>query len=350
MPHALQTPARKQSKWSAEENALIIELRGSGMKWDDISKHLPGRSAISCRLHYQNYLERRSEWDEERKNKLARLYERFKPEMWRQVAEELAVPWRAAEAMHWQLGEDEMARRAGAVPFSLNSTTNVPQGPQRFPPTRHAHSQSQGSLPREHSGLPSPRYTRGPPALPMPSSGRPLTPTSGRTLSARRESFPPRPSLGPPMYDQAECGSGPGYGPGYGPGSASTPGIGLAPIQTVNPFGSSQGVVQGGRVGTLPSLHELTSGTRSYSTPAYSISGGGGGGVHSGTASPGSATQGPLLPAFLPYQPQLEPAGSAAAKRRASPPDAGTREASRRRHHPYPREGDGYREDGGGGR
>lgn len=70
------SPAKKQSKWSAEEDALIIELRGSGMKWDDISKRLPGRSPISCRLHYQNYLERRSEWDEERKNKLARLYER----------------------------------------------------------------------------------------------------------------------------------------------------------------------------------------------------------------------------------------------------------------------------------
>lgn len=68
--------AKKQSKWSAEEDALIIELRGSGMKWDDISKRLPGRSPISCRLHYQNYLEKRSEWDEERKNKLARLYER----------------------------------------------------------------------------------------------------------------------------------------------------------------------------------------------------------------------------------------------------------------------------------
>lgn len=75
-PHTSESPAKKQSKWSAEEDALIIELRGSGMKWEDISKRLPGRSAISCRLHYQNYLERRSEWDEERKNKLARLYER----------------------------------------------------------------------------------------------------------------------------------------------------------------------------------------------------------------------------------------------------------------------------------
>lgn len=72
-------PAKKQSKWSAEEDAVIIELRGKGMKWEDISKNLPGRSAISCRLHYQNYLERRSAWDEQRKDKLAQLYERYVP-------------------------------------------------------------------------------------------------------------------------------------------------------------------------------------------------------------------------------------------------------------------------------
>ena len=76
-PHPQASPAKKQSKWTPNENALIISLRGSGMKWEDISQRLPGRSAISCRLHYQNYLERRSEWDEEKKNKLARLYDRY---------------------------------------------------------------------------------------------------------------------------------------------------------------------------------------------------------------------------------------------------------------------------------
>ncbi len=54
-------PAKNQSKWSPAEDAEIIGLRGYGMKWEDISKKLRGRSAISCRLHYQNYLERRSE-------------------------------------------------------------------------------------------------------------------------------------------------------------------------------------------------------------------------------------------------------------------------------------------------
>ncbi|KAL9122816.1 MAG: hypothetical protein Q9187_000626 [Circinaria calcarea] len=117
--HPSASPAKKQSKWTPEEDALIIDLRGSGMKWEDISKRLPGRSAISCRLHYQNYLERRSEWDEERKNRLARLYERLKPEMWAPLAAELGIPWRAAEAMHWQLGEVDIARRAGVTPFSL---------------------------------------------------------------------------------------------------------------------------------------------------------------------------------------------------------------------------------------
>lgn len=68
---------RRQSKWTTEEDALIIALRGARMKWEDISNELPGRSVISCRLRYQNYLERRVEWDEDKKNKLARLYERY---------------------------------------------------------------------------------------------------------------------------------------------------------------------------------------------------------------------------------------------------------------------------------
>lgn len=167
----VQSPAKKQSKWSPEEDTKIIQLRQDGMKWEDISKHLPGRSAISCRLHYQNYLERRSEWDEDRKNKLARLYERyvekrrtgivpreksnlvspqssrpqrqvtdssfwmkrFRAEMWSRVAEEMAMPWRAVEAMHWQMGEHEMAKRAGVTPFSLSNPANT-FDPMTLPP------------------------------------------------------------------------------------------------------------------------------------------------------------------------------------------------------------------------
>ncbi|EDN05793.1 predicted protein [Histoplasma mississippiense (nom. inval.)] len=123
---ARQILPKKKPKWSSEEDVRIIELRGRGMTWEDISEKLPGRSAMSCRLHYQNYLERRGEWSEDLKTKLALLYERFKSEMWAKIAEEMAMPWRAAEAMHWQLGEQEIARRAGTVPFSFSQPTSEP--------------------------------------------------------------------------------------------------------------------------------------------------------------------------------------------------------------------------------
>ncbi|MCJ1321503.1 hypothetical protein MMC15_006848 [Xylographa vitiligo] len=42
---------------------------------------------------------------------------------------ELGVPWRAAEYIHWQLGETEMARRAGVVPFSMASTSSSSSQP-----------------------------------------------------------------------------------------------------------------------------------------------------------------------------------------------------------------------------
>lgn len=39
--------------------------------------------------------------------------------MWEKIAKEMALPWRAAEAMHWQIGEFEMANRANVPVFHL---------------------------------------------------------------------------------------------------------------------------------------------------------------------------------------------------------------------------------------
>ena len=212
----------------------------------------------------------------------------------------MQVPWRAAEAMHWQLGESDMARRAGVIPFSLNMAGADSQGSQRSSPSRsHGHSQSHGALPRDASGVPSPRYGRGPttPLIPPP-----LPP--GRPLAVRRESIPPR-----SHYGHSDLGEF-----GYGmPG----PGFGLPPIQAAN---TGQG-----RGGLLPGVAELTTGVSPYSTPAYSVGVPSASPVHSATASPG-----PILPPMSSYT-SHEPTG---AKRRASP-DIGAREASRRRHvHP----------------
>ncbi|EEQ32483.1 hypothetical protein McanCB56680_003504 [Microsporum canis] len=188
---------KKQSKWSADEDALITILRGKGMKWEDISKRLPNRSPISCRLHYQNYLERRSEWDEDKKNKLARLYERFKADMWAKIAEEMAIPWRAAEAMHWQIGERGMAQRAGVTPFTFSNVATSP--PQRV---RRASQPTIGATRRDYPSqvtqLPSvAELTAGIPAYAThPSAGMhttspPRSPPSPSTLEAYRTN--PRP-------------------------------------------------------------------------------------------------------------------------------------------------------------
>lgn len=75
-PTAGESPPKKHGKWTAEEDQSMTELRGNGLKWEDVAARIPGRTALGCRLRYQNYLERRAEWDEEKKNKLARLYDR----------------------------------------------------------------------------------------------------------------------------------------------------------------------------------------------------------------------------------------------------------------------------------
>lgn len=61
----------------------------------------------------------------------ADIASRFKAEMWSKIAEEMAIPWRAAEAMHWQIGELDMARRAGVTPFTLNPSSDQSRRPRR---------------------------------------------------------------------------------------------------------------------------------------------------------------------------------------------------------------------------
>jgi hypothetical protein len=52
------------------------------------------------------------------------LISRFKKDMWEKIAKEMQCPWRAAEAMHWQLGEHEMANRANVSVFHLAASNS----------------------------------------------------------------------------------------------------------------------------------------------------------------------------------------------------------------------------------
>lgn len=63
-------------KWSAEEDLQLLELRARKVTWEQISKKFHSRSALSCRLHYQNYLTK-IDWDEDKLNELAKCYEKY---------------------------------------------------------------------------------------------------------------------------------------------------------------------------------------------------------------------------------------------------------------------------------
>ncbi|KAF2736889.1 hypothetical protein EJ04DRAFT_432137, partial [Polyplosphaeria fusca] len=210
-----ESPAKKQSKWTPEEDNLTIELRGQGMKWDDIAKRLPGRSSISCRLRYQNYLEKRAVWDEEKKNKLARLYARFKDQMWQKVATEMGIPWRSAESMHWQLGEQEMSARANAPVFQLHPSATALGSPPAVPaiPSTHGFTPANASqlIPNPPGPMPVPNHQAGSGPQPAPidhyhqrtdsgsSQGRRRNSSfSRRRADARARSSVP-PQLGPPL-------------------------------------------------------------------------------------------------------------------------------------------------------
>lgn len=213
--------------------------------------------------------------------------------MWSKVAEEMAVPWRAAEAMHWQLGEADMARRAGVVPFSLSNVTidTPPPGRRISPGYGHAHSQSLSSTITTASS--SSQYSRPPTSHSASGSARGGNGGgSSRTIAARRDSAPRSVPPASPSDGAALAAIGSGMGMGLG--------MGL-----------------GREAQMLPSLAEMTTGVSPYSMPAYAIP---------ITAGGGYSSPGPLLPTIgmMGVGPRSE------FKRRASP-DRGQTGTSRRR-------------------
>lgn len=154
------------------------------------------------------------------------------------------MPWRAAEAMHWQLGEVEMARRAGTTPFTLAavnaemSAANRRASPSRGPLSQsHSHLQSQrhSSVPREVGAANSrPVYARSHP----PSSGRP-----------EPQMIPPRRDTAPPPPRPAEHTE-----------MTYTPGPTIAPLHY-----QEQPETKPGQ--QLPSIAELTTGMTPYRPP-----------------------------------------------------------------------------------
>ena len=77
--------------------------------------------------------------------------------MWEKIAKEMALPWRAAEAMHWQIGEVEMASRANVPVFHLAGSASQSQSQSQTNASRAQHYYSASSSTSASAGPGEPR-------------------------------------------------------------------------------------------------------------------------------------------------------------------------------------------------
>lgn len=144
--------------------------------------------------------------------------------MWQKIADEMSIPWRAAEAKHWQMGEEDMARRAGVVPFSLQTDTpssnrrSSPRSQIIHPHSAHPQLQGRATMARD-TATPSshPVYGRDLQSAPTRSAGPPLaprrdTPSAPSSRHGIPESsefvYSPAPMLPPMQSNQPQRGTG----------------------------------------------------------------------------------------------------------------------------------------------
>ncbi|CCE30548.1 related to DRPLA protein [Claviceps purpurea 20.1] len=111
-----QQQSTHNSPWSGHEEAILLAKYRANLKWNDISTYFnfPERTPKACELHYSFLLKRCGGWSPELQNKLCKVYERLKQEMWIPIGEAMSVSWQTAEELHWEIGKGAMAERAGA--------------------------------------------------------------------------------------------------------------------------------------------------------------------------------------------------------------------------------------------
>ena len=113
--------------------------------------------------------------------------------MWQKVATEMGIPWRSAESMHWQLGEQEMSARANAPVFQLHPSATSLGSPPTVPLT------------------PAPMPGQGPPTHGFTATNAPqLIPHPPPPASMQQQQQPaPQPPSGPiqSYHQRTESGS-----------------------------------------------------------------------------------------------------------------------------------------------
>ncbi|KAG6036380.1 hypothetical protein E4U40_001036 [Claviceps sp. LM458 group G5] len=102
--------------WSGQEEAVLFSMIRENMtweQWEDISSCLPGRTPKACEHHRYFLFKRCDGWSPELQNELCKVYKGLKSELWAKISEQLLVSRERAENMHWELGEEGIAERAG---------------------------------------------------------------------------------------------------------------------------------------------------------------------------------------------------------------------------------------------
>ncbi|KAG5964716.1 hypothetical protein E4U56_002107 [Claviceps arundinis] len=109
----VQQQSTHKLRWSGDEEAILLAKYRADLKWSDISIYFPERTTKACEVHYSFLLERCGGWSPELQNELCKVYKRLKQAMWIPIGEAMSVSWERAEEMHWKIGKDAMAERAG---------------------------------------------------------------------------------------------------------------------------------------------------------------------------------------------------------------------------------------------
>lgn len=192
--------------------------------------------------------------------------------MWEKISKEMQLPWRAAEAMHWQIGEVEMAQRANVPVFHLAGQ----QGsmPSQMGPMSDGGMPNQSTSPSSMSGIVQmgngaymhthnhslPQHYHHPPQQQQQQAGAQQAPLSPTQTRLRRNSSDSSPSGHPSFRRRAD--------------SARSVPAASGSISGLSGRGSS-GSISGQSRGILPPVGELTASQQQnrYTLPPVVTSG-----------------------------------------------------------------------------
>ena len=97
-------------KWTTVEDNLLLELKASDNTWKQISEFL-GTPKSTCIYRYSKLIQKAVKWDKEMDENLEKAYRKRREEIWKGIAGDIQVPWRAAEARMWDLGMKKFVKR-----------------------------------------------------------------------------------------------------------------------------------------------------------------------------------------------------------------------------------------------